>query len=196
VVAELTPPGLSVQVRAWQHGPMTWTAPEIQRVDAPFIADERTMLDGWLDYHRQTLLHKCAGLTGDQLKIRAVEPSSLTLLGLVRHMAEVERSWFRRRFAGEKIDFVYFNEDNLDTDADFDDVDAANAEADLATFRAEVELARSVVAGRSLDETFLHPHRQAEMDLRWVYVHMIEEYARHNGHADLIRERIDGRTGA
>ncbi len=151
------------------------------------------MLDGWLDYHRQTLLSKCAGLTEEQLKLRAVEPSSLSLLGLVRHMAEVERSWFRRRFAGEQIGFLYFSEEN--PDADFDDLDTADAEADLATFGSEVERARTVAAPHALDENFVHPRRQAEMSLRWVYVHMIEEYARHNGHADLIRERIDGVTG-
>jgi len=172
---------------------MTWTAPEVARVDAPYMAHERAMLDGWLDYHRQTLLYKCAGLTGEQLKMSPVEPSSLSLLGLVRHMAEVERSWFRRRFAGEQIGFLYFSE--ADPDADFDDLATADAQADLGTFGSEVELARTVATGHSLDESFVHPHRREEMTLRWVYVHMIEEYARHNGHADLIRERIDGVTG-
>lgn len=171
---------------------MTWTTPEVGRVEAPYVADERQMLDGWLDYHRQTLLSKCAGLTADQLKLRTVEPSSLSLLGLVRHMAEVERSWFRRRFAGEQVDFLYFSETN--PDADFDDLDTANAEADLATFGTEVELARTAATGHSLDEIFLS-RRQVEMSLRWAYIHMIEEYARHNGHADLIRERIDGTIG-
>ncbi len=172
---------------------MAWTAPDVSRADPPYVADERAMLDGWLDYHRQTLLSKCAGLTEEQLKLRAVEPSSLSLLGLVRHMAEVERSWFRRRFAGEQVGFLYFSEEN--PDADFDDLDTADAEADLATFGSEVERARTVAAPHALDENFVHPRRQAEMSLRWVYVHMIEEYARHNGHADLIRERIDGVTG-
>ena len=173
---------------------MTWTAPETPRVDPPYAAGERGMLDGWLDYQRQTLLHKCAGLTGEQLKLRAVEPSSLSLLGLVRHMAEVERSWFRVRFAGGQVGDVYCSEDS--PDADFDDLDTADPEADLATFGTEVDLARTAAAGHSLDETFLHPRHQVEITLRWVYVHMIEEYARHNGHADLIRERVDGRTGA
>ncbi|MGI8682732.1 MAG: DinB family protein [Mycobacteriales bacterium] len=172
---------------------MTWTTPEVARIDPPYVADERTMLDGWLDYHRQTLLSKCAGLTGDQLKLRTVEPSSLSLLGLVRHMAEVERSWFRRRFAGEKVAGLYFSETS--PNADFDDLDTADAQVDLATFGTEVELARTAAVGHSLDETFLHPRRQDQVSLRWVYVHMIEEYARHNGHADLIRERIDGTTG-
>jgi hypothetical protein len=136
-------------------------------------------------------LLKCAGLTAEQLKLRSVEPSTLSLLGLVRHMAEVERWWFRRRFAGADIGDLY----DTNRDGDFDDVDAADAQADFATFVAEVEAARKAAEGRPLDDTFRHPRRGTEMDLRWVYIHMIEEYARHNGHADLIRERIDGVTG-
>ncbi|SRR6266540_4827432 len=172
---------------------MNWTAPQITRLDPPTTGDERTLLDTWLDYHRQTLLLKCADLSAEQLKLRSVEPSSLSLLGLVRHMAEVERAWFRLRFAGESIGYLYCSEDS--PDADFDDVGSADAEADVATFTREVEVARAAATGRSLDATFVHPHRQVQMNLRWVYLHMIEEYARHNGHADLLRERIDGATG-
>ncbi|GAA2216665.1 DinB family protein [Micromonospora olivasterospora] len=172
---------------------MTWTAPEITREDEPTVGDERTMLEGWLDYHRQTLLHKCAGLTAEQLRTPSVEPSGLTLLGLVRHMAEVEAWWFRENFADQRVDWPYFTREQ--PDADFD-VSAADAEADFATYHREVELARAAAAGRTLDETFTEvgPKRRT-FNLRWVYVHMIEEYARHNGHADLIRERIDGVTG-
>ncbi len=151
------------------------------------------MLQGWLDWHRDTLLYKCAGLTAEQLKQASAEPSNLTLLGLVRHMANVERAWFRRRVAGEEIDNVYGGPDNVD--GDFNDVAGADAEADFATFRAEVVACDAVVAGRALDETFMYPRSQREISVRWVYTHMIEEYARHNGHADLIRERIDGVTG-
>jgi uncharacterized damage-inducible protein DinB len=171
---------------------MTWTAPEITRTKAPFVADERAMLEAWLDFHRQTLLMKCAGLTADQLRRRSAEPSPLSLLGLVRHMADVERGWFRHGVAREDIEDIYSTEANVD--GDFNDVDSADAEADLATFAAEVEAARKAAAGRSLDDTF-RSRRGTEISLRWVYVHMIEEYARHNGHADLIRERIDGVTG-
>jgi hypothetical protein len=173
---------------------MSWIAPRIDRAGAPTVADERASLDAWLDFHRNTLLLKCAGLTPEQLTVRAVEPSSLTLLGLVRHMAEVERSWFRSRFAGEQVGLLYCDWDD-NPDGDFDDVDPAGAEADFETFGREVELARAAADGHSLDETFHHP-RMVETDLRWVYVHMIEEYARHNGHADLIRERIDGTVGS
>lgn len=172
---------------------MTWTAPETDRASAPLTGGERESLDGWLDFHRQTLLLKCAGLTGEQLVLRAAEPSTLSLLGLVRHLADVERSWFRRRFAGEQIDPLFWTD--ASPDGDLDDTDPAAAEADFAAFHAEVELARAAAAGRSLDDTFVHPRSGEEMNLRWIYVHMIEEYARHNGHADLLRERIDGVTG-
>ncbi|SCG37225.1 DinB family protein [Micromonospora inositola] len=175
---------------------MTWRAPEITRTTEPYVADERTMLEGWLDYHRQTLLMKCAGLTAEQLKTPSVEPSGLTLLGLVRHMAEVERWWFRIRAAGQQLDDLYCTE--ASPDGDLDDVADADPEADFATFAAEVGAARAAAAGLSLDDTFLRRRREGsadEMNVRWVYVHMIEEYARHNGHADLIRERIDGVTG-
>jgi hypothetical protein len=173
---------------------MTWIAPETPRAEKPALSDERTMLDGWLDFHRQTLLVKCAGLTPEQLKSPSVEPSGLTLLGLVRHMAEVERYWFRRNVAGEQVPDLYRRPDLRH--ADLDDVAEADAEADFATYLSELEHTRRAVAGRSLDEKVIHPRSNNEISLRWLYVHMIEEYARHNGHADLIRERIDGRTGA
>jgi Protein of unknown function (DUF664) len=172
---------------------VTWTAPEIDRSDPPTVAGERQALESWLDYHRATLLFKCQGLTGEQLALRAAEPSSLSLLGLVRHMAEVERSWFRRRLAGQAELGALFCSDQY-PDGDFDLVQPAAAEADFATFAAECDLARAAAAGRSLDDTFVHPGAGI-IDLRWVYVHMIEEYARHNGHADLLRERTDGVTG-
>lgn len=172
---------------------MTWTAPAVERTEPPYIADERTMLEAWLDHHRDTLLDKCAGLTADQLTVASAPPSNLTLLGLVRHMADVERAWFRRGVAGEDVPPLFWGPDNRD--GDFDDVATADAEADFATFRAEVEAARKAVAGRSLDDTFTHwRRRDIEISVRWAYVHMIEEYARHNGHADLLRERIDGTT--
>ncbi|MGW0433983.1 DinB family protein [Micromonospora sp. NPDC003197] len=175
---------------------MTWTAPEVNRATEPYLGDERTMLEGWLEFHRQTLLLKCAGLTAEQLKIASVEPSGMTLLGLVRHLAEVERWWFRRCFAGQQLDDLYCSPTNVD--GDFDDVAEADAEADFAAFHAELDACRAAVVGRGLDETLLRRRPDGtsnEMSLRWVYIHMIEEYARHNGHADLIRERIDGVTG-
>ena len=175
---------------------MTWTAPTIDRRSEPYRADERTMLEGWLDYHRDTLLLKCAGLTGEQLRTTGVSSSTLTLLGLVRHMTVVERSWFRQRFAGEDVPELY--DFDADPDAEFNTVDTADAEADFAAFRAETTAADAAAAGRDLDEVCTVRRRDGtanEISLRWIYLHMIEEYARHNGHADLIREAIDGVTG-
>ncbi len=151
------------------------------------------MLEAWLDFHRQTLLIKCAGLTTEQLRLRSAPPSTLSLLGLVRHMTDVERGWFRRRVAGEDVPFLYSSE--ADPDGEFDNVGTADAAHDLAAYLGETDLARQAVAGRGLDETFHHERLGTRMSVRWVYVHMIEEYARHNGHADLLRERIDGATG-
>ena len=173
---------------------MTWTAPEVDRTDPPHVADERTAVQGWLDYHRATLLWKCSGLAGEQLASRPVHTSTLSLLGLVRHMAEVERSWFRERFDGQtELGDLYCDAEY--PDGDFDLADSARAEQDFATFTAECAAADGAVSGRSLDDTFTHPRTRAAMDLRWIYLHMIEEYARHNGHADLLRELIDGVTG-
>jgi len=172
---------------------MPWTAPQITRQDVPYVSGERQMLEAWLDFHRQTLLGKCSGLTAEQLRQRAAPPSSMSLLGLIRHMAEVERGWFRRRIAGEEAGFLYSSE--ADPDGEFDHVDTADAEQEVATYLREIDLARQAAADRELDETFFHSHRRAQMSVRWVYLHMIEEYARHNGHADLLRERIDGATG-
>ncbi len=151
------------------------------------------MLDAWLDYHRATLLVKCEGLTPEQLRARSVPPSTLSLLGLVRHMAEVERSWFRRVMAGEDAP-PRFYDPKTNPDGDFDDVDTADIEADIAYFASECAAARAIAASiTSLDA--VGQHRGGPTSMRWVLVHMIEEYARHNGHADLLREAIDGTTG-
>lgn len=174
-----------------------WTAPVVERTDYPLVADERPALENFLDSYRETLLWKCAGLTADQLKQRAVPPSSMTLLGLVRHMTEVERIWFRERVSGEVTQPPYKTAENWD--ADFDGIEDADAEADFGRYYREVEAARRFAAGRSLEETFPWVRRTGEhltFDLRWLLLHMIEEYARHLGHADLLRERIDGATGA
>jgi len=158
------------------------------------VAGERESLETWLDFHRATLLYKCQGLSAGQLARRPVPPSTLSLLGLVRHMAEVERWWFRRLFAAQPgLGDLYISDDY--PDGEFDLAQASGAAADLATFATECALAREAAAGRSLDETFGHPRRAGPIDLRWVYAHMIEEYARHNGHADILREQIDGVTG-
>ena len=172
---------------------MTWIAPDVKRTEPFWPADERTALQGWLDYHRATLRWKCAGLDDAQLTARPVKSSTLSLLGLVRHMAEVERSWFRQRFGGQAgFGYLYCSDEY--PDGDFDLADGTRAEADFAAFAAECAAADEAARGRSLDDTFKSGDG-SPLDLRWIYLHMIEEYARHNGHADLIREMIDGVTG-
>ncbi|MET7368523.1 DinB family protein [Streptomyces sp. NPDC005566] len=174
---------------------MTWTALPVERTrqlgDLGTVA-ERQMLEGWLSWHRETLLAKCAGLGPAQLARATVEPSDLTLLGLVRHMAEVERWWFRRSFAGETVGDVFTGPS--DGNEGLDGAHAADAERDFELFRTEVKACEAAAAGRGLDETFMSS-RGVSLSLRWVYVLMIQEYARHNGHADFLRERTDGATG-
>src|SRR4051794_14887260 len=143
----------------------TWTAPPAHRVDEPFTGAERAMLEGWLDWHRQTLLSKCAGLTAEQLKRRAVEPSSLSLLGLLRHMTDVERSWFRIRAAGEQLPYRYSSDTNLD--GEFDDVDQADAEADHAAFLSEIAAVRAAMADISLEHEFA-TERRPVISVRWA----------------------------
>ncbi|MFG2826259.1 DinB family protein [Streptomyces sp. NPDC048434] len=168
------------------------------RTIPPLQADERAMLESWLDFHRATLPLKCEGLDDRRLRLASVAPSSMTLLGLVQHMAEVERNWFQRVFAGQDVPPVNGagNEDGfaLAPDRGIDEV--------LALWRAEVARSRELIAAASLDDTGKLPEQEAALvggqgvSLRWILVHMIEEYARHNGHADLLRESIDGVTGA
>jgi len=174
---------------------MTWRAPEVSRTEPPLVAGEREQLQAWLDFHRATLLTKCAGLTADQLKRRAVAPSKLSLLGLVRHMTEVERWWFRMHGADQDMPMPYSSDG--DEEADFDALDDADAAADLVAFQREAEEADAAVRGKQLDTVVRsHGHNPERVrDIRWIYLHMIEEYARHNGHADIIREQIDGVTG-
>ncbi|MBO0822497.1 MAG: DUF664 domain-containing protein [Actinobacteria bacterium] len=171
---------------------MTWTAPDVDRADLPYVADERTRLDAWLDFHRATLLQKCAGLTGEQLAIRPVASSALSLLGLMRHMAANERIWFRIRFARAGVEDLYPSAEHAEG-GEFALADPARADEDYAIYLEEVAQARVVTSGRALDETF--GDERFTVDLRWLYAHMIDEYARHNGHADLIRELVDGATG-
>ena len=170
---------------------MTWTAPDVKRVSVSLVAGERDMLTGYLNWFRGTLLHKCAGLTGEQLARQTVEPSNLTLLGLVRHMAKVERIWFRERFAGQELEPMY--DPGKGKDADFEDLDPARAAEDYERLVAECRMTDEIVAGASLDDTFTHAGE--EYSLRLIHLHVIGEYARHIGQADLLRERLDGVTG-
>ena len=171
----------------------TWTAPAVDRTQSPNVAPERSAAEALLDYFRETLLWKCSGLNAEQLKQRSVPPSAMSLLGLVRHMAEVERVWFRTRVAGEDVGPIFCS--GASPDGDFADIDGADAEADFATYQREVDAARVVLAARGLDDTFALTRPEATIDIRALVLHMIEEYARHCGHADLIRECVDGATG-
>lgn len=174
--------------------------PWLPRQDPPLVGGERESLVAWLDYHRSTLAMKCADLTPAELAARSVPPSTMSLIGLVRHMAEVERNWFQRMLAGradEGAGRIYGRAES--PDAEFDDVDEAAIDDGfvteaLATWQAECTASDRVLAGLGLDDTGVEAER-GEISVRWVLVHMIEEYARHNGHADLLRERIDGVTG-
>ncbi|MBT2387284.1 DinB family protein [Streptomyces sp. ISL-11] len=166
-----------------------------QRPGPPTDCDERTSLEGWLDFHRETLARKCEGLTDEQLREASVPPSELTLLGLVRHLAECERGWFGNVLAGDEkaAEPIYFTDE--DPDGEFHLSERDTWEEAYATWQAQIAAAREATRGRSLDDLGVGEHRSGEtFNLRWIYTHMIEEYARHNGHADLIRERIDGAT--
>ena len=166
----------------------------IDRPLPPLNADERATLEGWLDFHRVTLAMKCEGLDDGQAAAVSAPPSGLTLTGLVQHMAEVERNWFRRVLAGEQAPPIYDPQADPDgPDGGFDLAAGATLRDALATWHAEIAAARKQCAERELADT--GRFMQQDVSLRWIYVHMIEEYARHNGHADLLRERIDGLTG-
>ena len=166
----------------------------IERPLPPLNADERTTLESWLDFHRATLAMKCGGLDDEQAATASVPPSGFTLTGLVQHMAEVERNWFRRVLAGEQAPPIYDpRADPRGPDGGFELAEGSTLRDALATWRAEIARAREHCAARALTDT--GRFMEQEVNLRWIYVHMIEEYARHNGHADLVRERIDGVTG-
>jgi uncharacterized damage-inducible protein DinB len=166
----------------------------IERTMPPLHADERATLEGWLDFYRSTLAMKCDGLTDDQLRTPSAPPSPLTLLGLVQHMAEVERNWFRRVLLGEQVPPIYDpTADPARPDGGFDLDARATSDAARETWEAEIGQARVNSSGRDLEAT--SPFMGGQLTLRWIYNHMIAEYARHAGHADLLRERIDGVTG-
>jgi uncharacterized damage-inducible protein DinB len=165
------------------------------RPDPPLEGDERATLTGFLDFQRATLEWKCSGLDPEQLARRAMPPSTLSLLGIVRHMAEVEWSWFDRVSTGARRPPRYFTEDDPDGDFAGASADPAVVDDAFATWRRAMDESREVTARTDLGATFRHDRWGTEVSLRWVLAHMIEEYARHNGHADLLREAIDGATG-
>jgi uncharacterized damage-inducible protein DinB len=170
---------------------MTWTAPTPVTVDGPLTGADRPILEAYLAWQRTTLLNICAGLTGDQLVRRPLASSNLSLLGLIRHAAKVERIWFRQRAAGESVAPLF--DASLGKDADFNYVNPTLAAEDFDRLQEEWRRADEAVREMSFDDTF--DAGGEAFSLRMVYVHMIGEYARHNGHADLLREAIDGVTG-
>jgi uncharacterized damage-inducible protein DinB len=180
--------------RARRFALMTgWHVPE--RTDPSFVGPERQVLGEWLEYHRATLLTKCAGLTPQQLVLRARPPSTLSLLGLVRHLAQVENGWLGS-FDGDVWQPLDQYTDTGDPDADFNQADPGRAGHDLACYQAVCSRSRRLVAAHQPDDLSRDPrYTDAPPTLRWVLVHLLEEYARHNGHADLLREAIDGVTG-
>jgi hypothetical protein len=168
--------------------------PEDTRVGPPNFAPERDMLRAFLDYQRATLAMKCDGLTTDELRERSMPPSTLSLLALVRHMAEVERTWFRRTFEDHDAPMLW--SDEVDFQAAFD-TSVSTAEQAFAAWESEVEHSRRVEqAAESLDVAGYQPRWDEEVSLRMVMIHVLLEYGRHNGHADLLREAIDGTVGA
>ncbi len=173
-----------------------WVDPDDDPRDSgATLRGERAVLVDYLRTYRLTLELKCDGLDAEQLARRSVPPSTLSLLGLLRHMAKVEHSWFRR-VMGHQPDLarIYWSPDDRDLDFNGAEADPALVEDAWASWRREVAYAESVVdQAESLDVTGTHP--DGPLELREVLVHMIEEYARHCGHADLLRECIDGRVG-
>ena len=163
-----------------------------RRTEPPFLLGERAMLEAWLEFHRTTLLLKCEGLDDAGRKARVVPSSKLSLHGLVRHMGEVERSWFRRTLLSQPDAPPLWADPNIE-DSELVPLHDANWELDVAAWQEECRRSREAAAAFDLDDTGLR--RGEPCSLRWIYVHMIEEYARHNGHADLIRELVDGAVG-
>jgi hypothetical protein len=171
----------------------------VERRDPPPAADETTTLRAFLDFYRDTLEMKVEGLTDEQGRERSVAPSDLNLTGIVRHLADVERSWFQRCLAGIDAGPIYYGNAHPtgDLDGDFHPgPDDTLADA-IATWRAEIDRADEIMATLAPDDLAARESVGAggRPNLRWILVHMIEEYARHCGHADLLREAIDGVTG-
>ncbi|MFE1413515.1 DinB family protein [Streptomyces sp. NPDC058746] len=165
-----------------------------RRFTGPATGDERRMLAAFLADHRATLELKCSGVDAE-LARRAVEPSTLSLLGLVRHLADTERRWFRKVLAGQDADPLFSSAEAPDGDFDGAVDDPAVVAAAWEAWRSEVAFAERFVADAPDLDVEGDDEWRGKVSLRWVLIHLVEEYARHNGHADLLRERIDGAIG-
>ncbi|GAA1675231.1 DinB family protein [Fodinicola feengrottensis] len=165
-----------------------------ERPEPPLIGGEREMLRGFLDFHRATLAMKCDDLSDEDLRKQSMPPSTLSLLALVRHLVEVERTWFRIVMNSEDLTLVWSPEN--DYQVAYDATKATRSEA-FAAWQNEVEHSRRIEqAAESLDVLGHNAKWKEDVSLRLVMVHMINEYARHNGHADFLREGVDGTVGA
>jgi len=154
-----------------------------------FAEDERAVLLGYLTYHRIVLGREAEGLTDEQARRAACPPSDLTLLGLVRHMTDVERWWFRRVMLAEDVPALFDDDAEWDPPADTTIADA------LAAYWEEIAVIDGYLETATMDDRNAGGPEPGEHTLRRTIVHMIEEYARHCGHADLLREGIDGTVG-
>ncbi|MFY0407042.1 DinB family protein [Solicola sp. PLA-1-18] len=161
----------------------------------PRVAAEREALAATLDHFRATVDLKCRGLTPEQARSRPMAPSTMSVHGLVRHLAGVERWWFQQNFERRDVPHLFFTAEQ--PDLDFEPPADSDVTADLEAWRAECEVSRAIVAAHDLDDTArpLDWDPGEVVDLRWVVLRLITEYARHCGHLDLLREGIDGRVG-
>ncbi len=161
------------------------------RYGAPVVADEKTTLEGMLDHYRVLLLEICSGLSDEQLR-RPIVPSGTSLLGIIKHLSFVERGWFQENVGNEAHELPFDQE--TDPDGDWRVEESETAEDVFSMYRASIEKSRQVMAQKSLDDLVEFPRRRG-YSVRWILAHMLEETARHAGHADILRELIDGRTG-
>lgn len=166
-----------------------------RRDSGPMTGTPRQLLDHWVDTYRESVLLKVSGLDGEQLCLRSVPPSTLSLAGLVRHLTEVERYWVREVMQGhEHLSYPYSNV--ASPNGDLDDPDPVTAVAEVEAYRHELEGTRQILVGyRELDTLAVGKRHGRAVNLGWILTHLIEEYARHLGHMDLLRECVDGRTG-
>lgn len=171
----------------------------VTRLEPPDAADEKTLLVAFLGYYRATLLLKAEGLSDHQARTKSVVASDLNLMGLIRHMSDVERHWFRRWFLADTVPGIYWNEGDDDPDHDLHPGENDTLADAVAAFQAEVAQSDAILHAASLDDRSKRigePERSGfQPSLRWIVVHLIEEYARHCGHADLLRQSIDGAVG-